>query len=96
MKLKRTYIINVVTNIGIKRNAAELMQQLKPMAIALDSIQRDSYSIAEAVKIRRKLKSELQLESQDTKKKFQKRIDQALSPYHLLANITHSHSGGEI
>lgn len=82
-------ITNIVTNIGVKRSAEELMQRLKPIAVALDYIQRDSCNIAEAVEIWKKLKTELNLESRDTKKKFQKRIDQALSPYHLLANIIH-------
>lgn len=88
-------ISNIVTNIGLKRSAEELLKRLKPIAVALDSVQRDSCNIAEAVEIWKKLKSDLPLESRDAKKKFQKRVDQALSPYHLLANIIHPQYRGK-
>jgi Protein of unknown function (DUF 659)/hAT family C-terminal dimerisation region len=88
-------ISNIVTNIGVKRSAEELLQRLKPIAVALDSVQRDSCNIAEAVEIWKKLKSDLPLESRDSKKKFQKRFDQALSPYHFLANIIHPQYRGK-
>ena len=44
-------IANIVTNIGVKRSAEKLLQILKPLAVALDSVQRDSYTIADAVEI---------------------------------------------
>jgi len=44
-------ITNIVTNIGIKRSAEELLQRLKPIAVALDSIQKDSCTVADAVEI---------------------------------------------
>ena len=82
-------ISSIVNNLGIKRSAEELLQWLKPIAVALDSVQKDSCSIADAVEIWKKLETELALDSRDEKKKFKKRIDMALTPSHLLANIIH-------
>lgn len=82
-------IANIVTNIGVKRSAEELLKRLKPIAVALDSIQKDSCTIADGVEIWKTLKADLALENRDAKKKFQKRYDQALSPSHFLANIVH-------
>ena len=83
-------ISSLVSNLGIKRSAEELLQRLKPIAVALDCVQQDSCSIAEAVEIWKKLEIELALDNiRDAKKKFKKRYDQALTPSHLLANIIH-------
>ena len=84
-------IRNVVNNLGVKRSAEELLRRLKPIAVALDMVQKDSCIIADAVEIWKHLETELSvaLDNRDAKKKFTKRLDQALSPCHLLANIVH-------
>ena len=46
-------IANIVTNLGIKRNAEELLQRLKSTAVALDKVQRDSSTTADAVDVRK-------------------------------------------
>lgn len=79
----------VVNNPGIKRNAEELLQRLKPTAVALDSVQKDSCSIADAVEIWKKLEADLALDNRDAKKKIKKRVGLALTPSHFLANIVH-------
>ena len=49
----------------------------------------------DAVNIWKTLESDLALTSRDNKQKFKKRIQQALSPYHYLANITHPRYRGK-
>ena len=39
-------IANIVNNLGVKRSAEELLQRLKPNAVALDKVQQDSCTIA--------------------------------------------------
>lgn len=91
------YFRLLLLNVGVKRSADELLQCLKPIAVALDKVQRDSCTIADAVNIWKTLESDLALTSRDTdkKQKFKKRIQQALSPYHYLANITHPRYRGK-
>jgi len=74
-------VANIVTNLGVKRSAEELLQRLKPIAVALDKVQRDSCTIADAVDIWKQLETDLALDSPDTKQKLKKRIQQALSAH---------------
>ena len=76
-------IANIVTNLGVKRNAEEFLQQLKSTAVALDKVQRDSSTTADAVDVRKQLETDLALDSRDTKQKFKKRIQQALTAHHI-------------
>lgn len=90
-------IANIVTNLGIKRSAEELLQRLKPIAVALDHIQQDKCTIADTVEIWKKLETDLApvLTSRDTKQKWKKRVQQALSPHHFLANVMHPRHRGQ-
>lgn len=90
-----TNIVNIVNNLGIKRSAEELLQRLKPIAVALDKIQRDSCTIADTVDIWKTLEKDLALVTRDTKQKFKKRIQQALSSHHFLANLMHPRYRGQ-
>ena len=90
-----TYIVNIVNNLGIKRSAEELLQRLKPIAVALDKIQRDSCTIADTVDIWKTLEKDLALVTRDTKQKFKKRIQQALSSHRFLANLMHPRCRGQ-
>ena len=61
---------------------------LKPIAVALALMQRDSCTIGDSVMIWKNLQKELTPKfSQDAKKKLIKRIEQAVTPAHFLANI---------
>lgn len=88
-------IASIVSNLGIKRSAEELLQRLKPIAVALDKVQRDNCTIADAVNIWKQLETDLPLETRDTKQKFKKRIQQALSAHHFLANVMHPSFRGQ-
>ena len=68
---------------------------LKPIAVAFDLIQRDSCTIGDSVMIWKNLQKELTPKlSQDAKKKLSKRIEQAMTPAHFLANIVNLKYGG--
>ena len=88
-------ITSIVANLGIKRSAEELLQRLKPIAVALDKVQRDDCTIADAVNIWKQLETDLPLETRDSKQKFKKRIQQALSAHHFLANVMHPSFRGQ-
>jgi uncharacterized protein YuzB (UPF0349 family) len=83
-------IQNKVRNMGIKRNAEDLLKRLKPIAIALDSIQRDNCTIAKAVEIWKRLEKELEdakILDRNTKRIFKLRYNQAITPAHCLAYL---------
>lgn len=50
-----TSIASIVNNLGVKRNAEELLKRLKPIAVALDKVQRDNCTSADAVDIWKQL-----------------------------------------
>lgn len=81
-------ISDKVKNFGLKRNAEDYLQRMKPIAVALDKVQSDSCRISDAVDVWKQLESELS-ESQPSNivKKVQNRSKQALTPAHYLANI---------
>lgn len=83
-----------VMNLSIKRNVEDLLLRLKPISIALDQIQKDSCSIAEAVDIWKKLETDLKknkvldnCKKSVINKSFKNRYDQALTPVHFLAYL---------
>lgn len=80
-----------IMNMGIKKNAEDLLLRLKPISIALDRIQKDSCSIAEAVDIWKQLETDLKenniLDNCKVNKCFKNRYDQALKPVHFLAYL---------
>lgn len=82
-------IYQKVSNIGIKRSAEEYFNILKPISIALDTLQGKGASLSDAVEQWKKLEyifeeEDLQLSVQQFKT-FQRRYEQALTPYHFIA-----------
>ena len=78
-----------VQNIGIKRNAEDYLQRLKPISVALDKVQRDNCFMAQAVDAWKQLERDLEDVNQPltVMKKVQERCSQALTPAHYLAHI---------
>ncbi len=81
-------------HMGIKINVEELLLRLKPISIALDRMQKDSCSIAEAVNIWKKLETDLKenkvlinCKKSIANKSFKTRYYQALTPVHFLAYL---------
>lgn len=82
-------VFNKVSNIAIKRNAESLLCRLKPVALSVDSVQKNSCTISEAVEVWKKLEeslNELKLDK-TCMASFIKRYNQALGPPHFLANL---------
>ncbi|XP_067412762.1 heterogeneous nuclear ribonucleoprotein U-like protein 1 isoform X2 [Emydura macquarii macquarii] len=83
-------ISSKVSNIGLKRNVEDMLSILKPISIASNKLQRNCCCIADAVEIWKALQETLKKEIPHQKVKLQavkKRMDQALTPPHFLANI---------
>ena len=78
-----------VQNIGIKRNAEDYLQRLKPISVALDKVQRDNCFMGQAVDAWKQLERDLEDVNQPltVMKKVQERCSQALTPAHYLAHI---------
>lgn len=80
-------VYNKVVNIGLKRNAENLLKRLEPIAVALDCIQKNTCTIAEAVHIWKTL--EIKLKDVDNNKSnltaFNQRYQQAMGAFHFLA-----------
>ncbi|KAJ8887905.1 hypothetical protein PR048_007389 [Dryococelus australis] len=76
-------------NMGIKRNAEDMLRRLKPVAIALDTVQNDSYTISNVVDVWKSLRRSLEDENldEDSMKKFDSRYHQALGEGHFLAYL---------
>ncbi|EMP40122.1 hypothetical protein UY3_02625 [Chelonia mydas] len=82
-----------VVNIGLKRNVELTLDILKSISIAWDKQQKDCCCIADTGKIRKELQETVKKETPNNKVKLQagkKRMDQALTPSHFLANILDS------
>lgn len=81
-------IYQKVSNIGLKHAAQEYLSILKPIAVALDTLQRKNATISDAVEQWKHLafvfQDELEL-SLAQLKKFQCRYKQALTQYHFIA-----------
>lgn len=82
-------IEKIIIDINIKKNAEDLLGRLKPIAKAIDSLQSNKTKISQAVEIWKCLKSDLDriLETSDAKKIVDKRYKQAITEFHLIANI---------
>ncbi|XP_073431295.1 uncharacterized protein [Dendrobates tinctorius] len=79
-----------ILNIGLKRNVEHMLSFLKPISQALNKIQKNSCFIADAVEIWKELSEHLKTELHMDRIKLQavnKRMGQALTPAHFLANI---------
>ncbi|KAG5876838.1 hypothetical protein JTB14_014167 [Gonioctena quinquepunctata] len=79
----------LVSHIGIKRNAEDLMARLKPISCALDLIQKENCTIARSVVIWKKLINDLNegLHDSTAKKKVISRYTQAVHRYHFIAHM---------
>lgn len=82
-------IINKVNDKGLKRTAEDYLDRMKPIAVALDSIQRETTLISDAVEIWLKLKDDMKDYLTDKKDmdNFDRRIRLALTPAHYLSNM---------
>lgn len=79
-------IQNIVTNIGVKRNLEDMLNQLKPIANALDKVQKNDCSISDCVHIWKTLGKELEeLHNRELMKNYKSRYIMALTPAHFLA-----------
>lgn len=75
---------------NLKRNCQDYLSRLKPIAVALDKLQRTSTTIADSVEIWKDLDEILKtILPQSDKKKVNARIKTNVTPAHLLANILH-------
>jgi uncharacterized protein YutE (UPF0331/DUF86 family) len=80
-------IRNIIHNMDLFSEAKHLHKQLEPIAKALDKLQSDSSSIADACEIWLDLIKTKELEPY--KDKVDKMFKQAMTPSHFLANILH-------
>ena len=77
----------ILDNIGILREANNLMKQLTAVGEALDKLQSDSVYLADAIDTWLDVTENKDLEPH--MQHFQRRADQALEPFHYLANMMH-------
>ena len=80
-------VAKVLDNVGILREANNLQKQLTAAGAALDKLQSDTVYLADAVEIWLDTIDNKDLEPY--KQQFQLRSDQALEPFHYLANMMH-------
>lgn len=80
-------IRNNIHNVGLFSEAKHLHSQLAPIADALNRLQGDATSIADACEVWLSLLSSRSLEPY--KEKVEKRFHQTMTPCHYLANIMH-------
>ena len=82
-----TRIRNFIYNVGLFNDAKNLQSQLQPIASALDKLQSDSATIADACEVRFDL---LQLpDLKPYSERVSHRFRQAMTPDHYLANLLH-------
>lgn len=75
-----------VGNVGIKRNAEDLLLILKPISIALDTVQSNTCTIADSVRVWKMLEKSFRTVGNDEcLKKFKSRYEMAMSEAHFLA-----------
>jgi hypothetical protein len=85
-------IVTLINDFNLYRNAKDTLSQLKPVAVALDKLQSDKSSLAEAC---HQWISLLENESlRQHYKVIEKRFKQAIQPFHLMAYILHPSYGG--
>ena len=81
-------VAKLISNMGIKRNAEDLLARLQPISRALDLIQSDNCTIANSVTIWKNLINNLSKSLNNTmKQKVMSRYAQAVTPYHLIAHM---------
>ena len=86
-------IRTIINNIGLFNEVKSLVEQLSPIAQALDKLQSDKSSIADACEEFCGLQANPVLEPyKDTVKR---RFDQAMTPSHFLANLLHPKYRGQ-
>lgn len=82
-----SHILKLISNIGLLNEAKNLHAQLQPVANALDRLQSDNASIADACE------EWLKLLAAETLKPYativMKRFKEAVTDHHLLANLLH-------
>jgi hypothetical protein len=86
-------VADKIMNIGIYRQAKDLVEQLRPIANAIDRLQSDSATIADPTDAFLSLLHKPTLEHH--KVAIQKRLDQAIDPCHLAAYMLHPRYQGE-
>ena len=86
-------IRNLIQNVGLANEVKHLNSQLKPISNALDGLQSDSASIADACEVWMDLLQEEDLAPY--LKTVEKRFNQAMTPSHFLANILHPRYRGK-
>lgn len=80
-------ITKIINDINIVTNAEHMLSYLRPIAVALDRVQRDKTTIAVAVEVWHKLELDLKGQPLNVKKHFYRRRDMALDAPHYLANM---------
>lgn len=83
-----TEVRNKVSNLGLKRSAEELLDRLQPIAKALDEVQSDKCTIAQAVDVWKKLLGHF-TNNKQAEKLVKKRYEQFITKAHMLANMLH-------
>lgn len=85
-----------VMNLGLKREAESMLEIMKPVAVALDTIQKNNCSLGDVVEVWKNLKEKLGNNSKISAS-FEKRYNQAMSSAHYLANLVHpSYCGAKL
>ncbi|KAK2138915.1 hypothetical protein LSH36_2240g00003 [Paralvinella palmiformis] len=82
-------IRNLVHNVGLYNEAKLLEEQLKPIAVALDSLQSDTATIADASEQWCVILVHTDNVLEPHKAKITRRFNQAMTPTHYLANMLH-------
>ena len=80
-------IRNLIHNVGLFNEVKNLQKQLQPISSALDHLQSDSSTIADACEIWLNLLQHTDLQSYQAKVK--NRFKQAMTPSHYLSNLLH-------
>ena len=86
-------IRNLIHNVGLFNEVKHLQLQLQPVSIALDNLQSDSSTIADACETWLDLLNNPDLKAY--KDKVRNRFQQAMTPTHFLANILHPQYRGK-
>jgi len=80
-------ICRIVNDIKLTRNIQDYVQKMKPIAVALDRVQKSGTMIAEYVDIWHQLGTDLKNQPKAVLKEFNKRMAMAIGPHHYLANM---------
>ena len=88
-----TAIATKILNVGLYRQARDLAEQLKPVAVAIDIAQRDSTNLADGCALFLSLLEEPALQPHISA--VEKRFKAAILPQHMLAYMMHPRYQGE-